>query len=347
MELKFVNAISFVVNFIHFGPRKMICAVLLVLSLLSSTKGNSIECDKTYDEDKGVYTVKNCMDFTVDLTDIQIVNVNQVHAGKNNNNSFSKLENDTVNKFSKLEQLDLFDCKIHEISEGAFNGLSSLKNLHLSENNITQLKRETFESLMSLEKLHLDSNGIEDLDSKLFQNNKNLTFLNLNGNKLKKLHIEIFYGLTKMTRLYLDNNQIETLQENLFDKNGKLEILSINNNRIESIHQNTFQNLSCLQELDLTGNICDSKMLNFSNDLISVNDNLNGCYEKHGIKALETTEAEDPLMPPENHTLVDEIPSNENDSTSFIIPLAMLIMLGILSATITQIFTIFLIFNEL
>ncbi len=108
----------------------MICAVLLVLSLLSSTKGSSFKCDKTYDEDRGVYNVKNCINFTVDLTDIQMVNVTQVHAG-DKNNSFFKLENDTFNKFSKLEQLDLYDCNIHEISGEAFNGLSSLLNLYL------------------------------------------------------------------------------------------------------------------------------------------------------------------------------------------------------------------------
>lgn len=84
-----------------------------------------------------------------------------------------------------LYLLDLTDCDITVIEDGAFNSLTDLVSLKLSENYIRKIGDKTFSS--HLQVLYLDGNGLEVIEDDAFAQLPKLQKLHLQHNKLEKM----------------------------------------------------------------------------------------------------------------------------------------------------------------
>jgi Leucine-rich repeat (LRR) protein len=108
---------------------------------------------------------------------------------------------------SGLYFLDLTDCNIIDIEDGAFNSLTDLINLKLSNNNIREIGNKMF-SFPDLKVLYLDGNGLEGIDD------------------------DAFAQLPKLQKLLLQHNQLEKMS---FTLPSSLNDLDISHNHISSV----------------------------------------------------------------------------------------------------------------
>ena len=106
-----------------------------------------------------------------------------------------------------LYLLDLSQCSIIDIGEGAFNSLNDLISLKLSNNFIRKIGNEIFSSL-HLQVLYLDGNGLEAIED------------------------DAFAQLPKLQKLYLQHNELETMS---FTLPSSLNVLDISHNHISSV----------------------------------------------------------------------------------------------------------------
>jgi Leucine-rich repeat (LRR) protein len=103
-----------------------------------------------------------------------------------------------------LQILDLTDCDITAIEDGAFNSLTDLISLKLSENIIRKIGNKTFSS-PGLEILYLDRNGLEVIEDDAFAQLPMLRKLRLQNNKLEN----VFFTLpSSLNILDISHNNI-------------------------------------------------------------------------------------------------------------------------------------------
>jgi Leucine-rich repeat (LRR) protein len=102
--------------------------------------------------------------------------------------------------------LDLSECSITDIEQGAFNSLNDLVSLKLSNNNITKISSKMLSS-------------------------PHLKVLYLDGNCLEKIEYDAFDQLRNLQRLYLQHNKLQEVSVAL---PSSVHILDISNNRISA-----------------------------------------------------------------------------------------------------------------
>jgi hypothetical protein len=106
-----------------------------------------------------------------------------------------------------LYLLDMTECKIIDIEEGAFNSLTDLVSLKLSKNTMGRIGNKLFSSPL-LQVLYLDENGLETIED------------------------DAFAQLPKLQELHLQYNELETISCTL---PSSLNHLDISHNHISSI----------------------------------------------------------------------------------------------------------------
>jgi len=87
-----------------------------------------------------------------------------------------------INKFTKLEKLDLSDNKITRINSNAFTNLTLLSKLMIAYNKIQCVHMMAFKNLHSLETLSLQSNQISSIPEGAFEHLESLRRLDLGEN---------------------------------------------------------------------------------------------------------------------------------------------------------------------
>jgi Leucine-rich repeat (LRR) protein len=232
--------------------------ILSIVTVIFLSGSFALDCKKRITSDNKQYDVENCDNLNFDLMEIQFSKVQKINAG-GKNNTFIKLRNNDFKEFKELTFLHLSDCKIQDITEGAFNGLSKLTQLILRNNRIINLDRNTFKPLNYLKYLCLSSNKITKLDPDLFRKNSKIQTLHLNGNKIERISGELFQPLTNLKELDLSDNQIY------------------------SIGRDAFRKLNLPVELILLNNICVSKSfnLNHQSDFDQLNNILEACFNNY------------------------------------------------------------------
>jgi Leucine-rich repeat (LRR) protein len=86
--------------------------------------------------------------------------------------------------------LELGDCHITDIEQGAFNSLNDLVSLKLSNNNIKKIGSKMLSS-PHLKVLYLDQNGLEEIEYDAFAQLRNLQRLYLQHNTLQKMSVAL------------------------------------------------------------------------------------------------------------------------------------------------------------
>lgn len=178
-------------------------------------------------------------------------------------------------KSESLEELDLSNCSIKEITNANFDNLSELTYLNLAHNFIAQINLNTFSNVFNLEELYLSHNNITDIPANVFENNTELDTLDLSHNPLrafrtgKALNIEKLVlkscrltefdaktakNLDLLDTLDLSGNNFSYLAPESLSPLTDLQYLDLSNNNIVLLHPDTFKNNTNVQKLILDGN---------------------------------------------------------------------------------------------
>lgn len=131
---------------------------------------------------------------------------------------------------NSLKSLDLNDCRINMIENGAFAGLHKLQRLSLIGNRLPILSTNGFRDLTNLQQLILQRNEIEQIErNSLWHMRDTLRYLDIRDNLLQCIAIEELAELKKLERLDAMNNPWlcscrNNLQNFLTQKNIGFEI---------------------------------------------------------------------------------------------------------------------------
>lgn len=148
-------------------------------------------------------------------------------------NQIKRIKSFSFANLTKLEFLDLTNCKISIIESGAFRWLTELSVLNLSYNRY-----------------------MRKVDSDFFNSLANLSVLNLTASRL--FHSGHLFNLRHVKYLYLVQNQLSTFSRCIDHLNNtllpRIEVLNLEDNNIEHLEQTELLGLESLRELRLTGN---------------------------------------------------------------------------------------------
>lgn len=180
-------------------------------------------------------------------------------------NMIERIKPETFRMQLKLKDLKLDHNRIDLIRTGTFSGLKSLQELDLGFNNLgdtaansNSIGVEAFESAVALQKLNLRDNNIISLKDGVFRNLNSLKTLILRGNRIKFLSADLLSGLTGLETLNLNENLIEEVELNAHEKAPFLEKLYLNDNRLKlNFNDNrltAISNFKYLKVLGLGGN---------------------------------------------------------------------------------------------
>jgi len=120
---------------------------------------------------------------------------------------------------------------------GDFNGLASLEELDLSDNGLVNLSADVLSPLIGLEWFALENNSLTTLPADLFQGLDNPENLYLTNNNLVSLSAASFNGLSDLelgTAGPLNGNKLTTLPVDVFHSLPSLQILGLSRNNIGS-----------------------------------------------------------------------------------------------------------------
>lgn len=131
---------------------------------------------------------------------------------------------------NSLKNLDLNDCRINMIENGAFAGLHKLQRLSLIGNRLPILSTNWFRDFTNLQQLILQRNKIEQIErTALWHVRDTLRYLDIRNNLLQCIAIEELTELKKLERLDAMGNPWlcscrNNLQDFLIQKNIGFEI---------------------------------------------------------------------------------------------------------------------------
>ena len=107
-----------------------------------------------------------------------------------------------------VKKLILFDNNIKKIQKNSFNELSSLEELDLTNNEIEKIEDNSFLKLKNLQKLHLEDNKLKSLNKNIFNGLINLEILGLENNEIEEIEYNTFKILENINEINLMNNKI-------------------------------------------------------------------------------------------------------------------------------------------
>ena len=170
-----------------------------------------------------------------------------------------------------LEEVDLSDSNLEEITGDAFESTPSLKMLNLSKNRIRRIDPNSFRVLgRSLSSLNIN-NGLRmrTFPCTILAPLNSLINLNLMNNDIDSFSRpeDCFNSLIHVQNVALDFNSLKSLSTDLFKPlSSELVSLSLSFNKITQIDSGTFNELDSLQSLDLSYNhIRKLETLSFAN----------------------------------------------------------------------------------
>ncbi|XP_064416284.1 toll-like receptor 13 [Latimeria chalumnae] len=144
--------------------------------------------------------------------------------------NFGSIADNMLMRIPNLEYLQLFGCKIIDVSNLTWKGFPHLKVLHIKISLRLFLKEYAFSTLKDLFELQLQNCDLQTIDSSWF------------------------YGLSNLKLLYLDKNQLTVLNPRSFRYLQSLEHLNIRQNALRAIYVHDFSNLTSLLHLELSSN---------------------------------------------------------------------------------------------
>uniref|UniRef100_A0A915EDZ2 Uncharacterized protein n=1 Tax=Ditylenchus dipsaci TaxID=166011 RepID=A0A915EDZ2_9BILA len=180
-----------------------------------------------------------------------------------------------------IKRLELVNCGIRTVENGAFSGLepvlqelnmannllsnipvaaiasmNSVLKLDFSNNSIEELKQEdALPRLPKLFDINLSHNLISNVHKSFFENAKgSLQTINLGHNNITEVPAPALRGFRQLMALHLHNNNLHSIQMLSFMNLPLLSLLNLASNKISSIHKQAFLNTPTLRFLYMTDN---------------------------------------------------------------------------------------------
>lgn len=153
----------------------------------------------------------------------------------------------------KLENLDLFNNLIRDISSDTFNDLKKLKSINLAYNKLKKIQPRTFANNPSLEWVDLSHNQIQTIVPRNFEDS-NINHLLINNNLIETIPFDAFDGADSLLSIYTQDNEIKSLHKDIFSKNPQLNEIHAYDNEIEELPEGLFRNNKRLSFLELQNN---------------------------------------------------------------------------------------------
>ncbi|XP_054709096.1 leucine-rich repeat-containing protein 4B-like [Uloborus diversus] len=188
-------------------------------------------------------------------------------------NALISVDSAVLKDLQRLRFLDLSSNAIDFIEE-AFMDLSNLEQLNMRDNKLPQLTTRTFVGLPKVQYLNLDTNNIASIEVGTFQYLTNLAHLIISNNPLTSLSRLDFFGsrlqyidisnvgldrvpqsLTKFVRdLRLAKNNLTHISAGDFDSYPYLGLLVLDDNCVSEIENDALGRQEYLMRLWLNGN---------------------------------------------------------------------------------------------
>ena len=134
---------------------------------------------------------------------------------KNNIKSLTNIQ-DAYN----LWKIDLTENYIANLEDDkgkpGLKNLRYLEEINLSNNNILQISANSFHDLKNLKTLNVSSNQLKNLPSKLFARNKQLNSIDFSYNSIDTIKKDIFDGVYKLRHISFESNKFDILPVQIF-----------------------------------------------------------------------------------------------------------------------------------
>lgn len=138
----------------------------------------------------------------------------------------------TVDTITNVEEIDLTDVKLEELTSDVFENCAHLKILILRGNKLETLEN-VFSKNRELEKLDLTNNLIKSVSDEVFADMTQLKDLSLSGNHLIQFLPTLIETCSNLEVLRLDSNDLFDLNaKKIMEHAPKLRTLAYNNNQM-------------------------------------------------------------------------------------------------------------------
>jgi Leucine-rich repeat (LRR) protein len=210
---------------------KFTILIFLNIGLVFGTLICIQDSTRKFDGDSEFYNIENCNNeeifYTVHKTPDARIKV--LRAKKN---KIEILANRDLASCPEVEDIDLSENLIVDISRGDFTETRKIKRLNLSKNRISELGYQIFELLQQLEFVDLSYNQIKELGRSTFKGLHQLHKIDLSNNKINRIELNAFQCLSRLKDLDLkENNCIERNPSLLHGNDGGINDFLITNSR--------------------------------------------------------------------------------------------------------------------
>ena len=166
--------------------------------------------------------------------------------------NLTSLNNDTFRhlRHSPLVEVDMSNCHLRAISNGAFLPLRNLTVLTLNNNPLNNsVLRDAFYGLqgLPLQELRLSGVNLHDLSTTLFDglNDSYITTITFKSSNIPAIKRGVFRNLRKLTKLDLSSNKIGVFEDNSFEDLETLSSLDLDRTRIVELCSAKLNILRC------------------------------------------------------------------------------------------------------
>lgn len=239
--------------------------IVAVLSLLTTTYGQTTNLNCIYYEDSGLYT---CLLQGLNIPDN--LNQNFVIGGEHNTgrtnadvlkvlvqaSNMPFVVTQLFTTFSNVQHFIARLTNILRIQPNAFANAGNLVLIDLQSSNIGQLGAQAFSGAGLVRTINLANNNLETINENPFSGLSNLEILFLTNNQIRLLPVNVFNALTSLTAINLNNNAVEIIPGRLFEHNRLLRTINLQGNGINAIGRSFLNGLTNLEFLNLQLNAC-------------------------------------------------------------------------------------------
>ena len=149
-------------------------------------------------------------------------------------NNIKSLQN--IQDAYNLWKIDLTENYIENLEDDkgkpGLKDLRYLEEINLSNNNILQISTNSFQDLKNLKTLNVSSNQLKSLPSKLFTRNKQLNSIDFSYNSIDTIKKDIFDGVYKLRHISFESNKFDILPVQLFTQRNEIKKINFLKNPI-------------------------------------------------------------------------------------------------------------------
>lgn len=265
----------------------ILCEKHLVLGAIKCFKGE--ESEENYDENAVTDPIdESSFCFLIDITTNETfpyfeptstedpLNVTTIDV---RSSTIPLLTSEFCKVFPNTNHLNIFECSLRKIMDGALNLCKNLTHFNIFKNELTEVSPYLFTNNPEMIEISFQFNNLTYLDVKLFEPIQKLVRLILGNNLLIHLDLREMPLLQNLTELYIDGNNLLDLDEQaVVEKFPNLINFAFNENLLECRNLNLLTEVVKDKNITLIGFVPRKRISPFS------------FVEEQGMKCLDRNE---------------------------------------------------------